>query len=158
MKTLTKTLLAATFAIASFSAFADTEIDLTKYEGEWKFDSQSVAAKHFPKTANLSITLQEENKKKCGKSVYHTEVNGELGERIHQSLEDVVTTSEESEKFTALVEEGKKIFKAKSIYPLFVEVCDEDVFLFNLNSEKEGIVVKVNPQKMEKAYISKVFR
>ena len=68
MKTLTKTLLAATFAIASFSAFADTEIDLTKYEGEWKFDSQSVAAKHFPKTANLSITLQEGNKKKCGKS------------------------------------------------------------------------------------------
>ena len=69
MKTLTKTLLAATFAIASFSAFADTEIDLTKYEGEWKFDSQSVAAKHFPKTANLSITLQEENKKKCGRKV-----------------------------------------------------------------------------------------
>ena len=82
-----------------------------------------------------------------------------IGERMHVELVYVnCDENADAAKFTALVEEGKKIFKAKSIYPLFVEVCGEDVFLFNLNSEKEGIVVKVNPQKMEKAYISKVFR
>ena len=134
-------------------------------DGEFTLGGETVLFRHektFVSKTRYAVSLctcmsDEEVEAKLAE-IPHVDYD-RIGERMHVELVYVnCDENADAAKFTALVEEGKKIFKTKSIYPLFVEVCGEDVFLFNLNSEKEGIVVKVNPQKMEKAYISKVFR